>query len=159
MPPQAPEPAAPDQVEQHRFGVVPGMVGGGDSVRTGLFRRILQKGVAQLTGGLLDAGTRRGGLGRHVSPAGVAGDFILRAPVPDKPFLRLRLGAELVVEVGGGHGDVQGRLEGQQGVEQAHGVRTAGDRCEYPAPRREHVPGSGQLPELPQYDVLHGGHS
>ena len=120
--------AAPEQVQEHRFGVVAGVVGGGDAAASQPEGLLGEEAVAQGPGGLLQAQLAAFGLGPHVPPAHGEGDAPPGADVTDEGLVPDALFAtELVVIVGGGHGDVPSPGEG---VEQAHGVGPAGDGAE-----------------------------
>ena len=50
---KARRPGSPDQVQQHRLGVVVGVVGGEDGIVAAVLRRLVQKFIPQPPGGLL----------------------------------------------------------------------------------------------------------
>ena len=106
--PHPPEPCrtrAPDEVQEHGLGVVPGVVGGKNSVKAAVFRRFLQKIIPQYPGSLLNGPPLPRRQGAGVSGAGDESDAPVRAEASDKGLVPVGGPApQLVVEVGGGDG-------------------------------------------------------
>ncbi len=136
MPVRPWQPGAPGQTEQKGLGVVVGIVGGGDDRRARFRRGFLQKGVPQFPGGLFNALPPAGGLGGDVGLPQMEGDPCLGAPAPDKGGVPLGFRPpQPVVEVGGVEGDA---LPAGEPVEQAHGIRPAGDGAEHRSAGGQH---------------------
>ena len=129
MIPQSPQAAAPGQVEQHGFGVVVGIVGGGDHVSAHLLRRFLQKGIAHFPGGFLNAGTALCGLSGHIAAArhkGHTGTAGLQEGAHKVLVPAGFLSTQPVVIVGGGQGEAEFLPQLGQPMEQTHGIGSAG---------------------------------
>ena len=153
---QPPQSGAPHQVQQHCFGVVVGVVGGGDHGAVQLTGRLLKEIVPHLPGGLLDALAGPGSLSGHVPPAhgqlrsrqglghaqgaGVpVGAAALGHELPDELFVPVGFRPpQAVVVVGGGHLDVQPAPQPVQKVHQAYGVRPPGQGAQHTGPRGQH---------------------
>ena len=94
--------AAAREVHEDRFGVVVGVMGGGDPVAAEDVGRPLQKGVAQLSGRRLDAEALLRRAGRHIAVPHRAGDAALAAEGHHKACVREGfLPAKAVLKVGG----------------------------------------------------------
>ena len=101
---QAPQPAAPQKVQQHRFRVVVGGVGGGQPVAGQAF----QKFVAPDPRRVLQAPAAPGGKGRHVAAPHGQLDAVGGAEAADKGFVPVRFGTpQAVVEMGGRDSDAE----------------------------------------------------
>ena len=123
--------AAAGQIENKGLGVVIGIVGGGDEPAIQLLRCGKQERISKLPRGLFDADRLFGGIGRYVPMTDPAGDAVFRTVVFNKPSVPQGfLAADAMLEMSGGHVD-PGRGEQMQ---QAHGIRAAGDRAENAAP-------------------------
>ena len=98
------QPAAAQQVQQHRLGVVVGGVRRGELVAG----QRLQKGVAAFAGGFFDAFSVCGGVLGDVGAADGQGDAVPGAEGADEGLVAVGFRpAQAVVEVGGGDGDAQ----------------------------------------------------
>ena len=138
--PHPPEPCrtrAPDEVQEHGLGVVPGVVGGADGEKAPVPGGFFQEGVACLPGRLLPGEPPVPGQGGHVPLPQEKGDAPALAPVPDEVRVPAGGRTQMVVKMGGGDGKVS--LRGQE-MQQTHGILPAGDRAEHPAPLRQMPP-------------------
>ena len=124
-------------MHEHRLGVIAGVVGGGDAVGLELYGQLGEKAVAQGAGGLLDTHLAAPSLGPHVPGAQVEGNGVLLTPGANEPLVPAALLApELVVKVGGHHGDI---LPPGEPVEQTHGISSPGDGTEHLGAGGEHM--------------------
>ena len=143
---QPPQTGAPGHVEENGLHIVAGGVGGGNQVRPRLPRRLTQKRVAHIPGGLLNAGSLEAGLGGHVAGARIERDggeytSVGQTALPaaqfcellHKPLVPVGLRPpEPVVVVGGGQGKIQPGAQPVQSVEHSHRVRSAGHGAQHP---------------------------
>ncbi len=128
---EALKPRAPDQVQKHRLHLVVGVVGRGDAAGLGQ-----EKIIPHPAGRFLHALPCLPGPGGHVAPAGRQFDAPGRTQPADKGLVLVGFGApQAVVIVGGGHLDSKLLPQGQEAVEQGHGIRAAGQGADHPAAR------------------------
>ena len=142
---QAAQAAAPEQVQQDRLGVVPGVVRRGDAVAV----QSQQKRIAQTPRRQLGGFMRSRGLCGHVSPADRERHVPLGAEHPDEGLVAVGLfPAQTVVKMRGGDGQPQLLPQLQQQTQQRHGIRAAGKGAD------NAVAGSKQsLPTTPCRDL------
>ena len=120
---QPPQTGSPEQMEQQRFSVVVGVVGGGQLAGRGE----PQKVVTQDPGGLLQAFTGFRSPPGGVSASQTEGNFPGGAERPAEFRVPIRfLAPEPMVKMGGPEADFQLRRQRPQNPKQGHGVGTAG---------------------------------
>ena len=127
-------------MEQEGLGVVVGIVGRGDPVRSQAAGGLAEEGVPHLAGGFLHTLAQPGGPGRHVAGACIKLHAVFPAPVSYKRLVPIGLRPPQAMVIVG-RGDRKAPLGPQPGgqVKQAHGVRPAGDGAEHRPAGGEHV--------------------
>ena len=111
------------EIQEHRLGVVVGVVGGRNKVIALLPGDTLEKSIAQLARRLLEPQTVFGGIARHVGMLREAGDAVRGAVVGDKGAVAQTLpAADAVLEVRGGD-SIDAEIAQQR--KQAHRIRPA----------------------------------
>ena len=109
-------------MHEHRLGVVPGVVSGGQESIPLPAGNFIEKCVAHLPGRLLHPPPLSGGLAGHVSVTHKEGDAAAVAPGADKVLLPVGCRPDAVVVVGGPHLVAAPLRPLHEAAEQIHGV-------------------------------------
>ena len=113
-------------MEEHAFGIVARVVGGGDDVCPAPDEDAREGGVTDAAGLLLDARAARRGAGGHVCRKGVQRHAGARADVAHEGGVCKRIfSADAVLDVDGGEGNALRRRAGAQIVKERGGVFAA----------------------------------
>ena len=143
---------------EHGFGVVAGGVAGGDGARALALGGEGEELVAQAAGGLLHARAHLGGGEGHVALARHTGHIEPLAEFGHEVAVGGGVGAQLVVEVGGGHLEAVRLAQFAQEEEGGDGVGAAADGDDELREAAEEALAPGEAPHALQGRRRVGGH-